>query len=289
MEKLVEIVYYMHSGFSCAIDKNLYIFDYWEGEKKELKENKKLHLLNDWKQYKNIYVFVSHSHPDHFDPVIYEWKDIPNIHYIISYDVPDDSIGHKMFPNEKLDLEENVIVTTYESTDLGVAYLLDVNNIHIFHAGDLNFWHWREESSAREIEEAEVAFKNVIDQLKDKPIDIAFFPVDPRQGRLFDAGANFFAMTIKPRLMIPMHFWGRNEVIIEYARRCRTRETEILPMIHQGEKMIIEFTADGYMTINILTDRTSGPNSVLGNLGMTQNENMNPFNDSDLPVQLDEE
>lgn len=288
MSKIIEIKYYMHSGFSCSIDNNLYIFDYWEGEKNKLQQNVRLDINEECKKYKTIYFFVSHSHPDHYDPIIYKWKHISNVKYIISYDLPDSCIGNRMYPNEKIQLEENITVTSYESTDIGVAFLLTVDSVNIFHAGDLNFWHWSEESTAREIEEAEVQFKNAVSMLSQTKIDISFFPVDPRQGKLYDAGANYFIMTIKPRLLIPMHFWNRNAVITEFSNRCKTSVTEIIPMTRQGERMIVEYTDDEYMIINTMNGYNLGinENDVANNFKEIQDDN--PFNDSDLPVQLND-
>ena len=49
-------------------------------------------------------------------------------------------------------------------------------------------------------------------------IDVAFFPVDPRQGSMYDAGAGYFIMTVKPKVFIPMHFQGRPDVALRFCR-----------------------------------------------------------------------
>ena len=67
-------------------------------------------------------------------------------------------------------------------------------------------------------------------EISREKVDLAFFPLDPRQGSMFEAGANFFILSVKPRLLIPMHFWGRAEIAVEFARRARCRETEVLAM-----------------------------------------------------------
>lgn len=71
---------------------------------------------------------------------------------------------------------------------------MDIDGFHVFHAGDLNFWHWRDESTVREIDEADEAFRQAVDPIMAEEIDLAFFPVDPRQGRMYDAGANYFIL-----------------------------------------------------------------------------------------------
>ena len=288
MDNILDITYYMHSGFSCAVGDTLLIFDYWQGEHGELRDNKRIRP-DEFTKYKKVYVFISHSHPDHLDPVVYEWADLPNVEYIVSYELPEECKGIRMEGGKMITLSEDISVTSFESTDLGIAFLVDIKGIHIFHAGDLNFWHWREESTAQEIEEAEAAFKEACKPIIGKPIDVAFFPVDPRQGRLFDAGANYFALTVKPRLLIPMHFWNRNELIVEYARRSRSRETEIIVMTHQGEKMRIEFSKDGFMTINVLSHQYPQGELEDVELESMSNEEGNPFSDSDLPVKIDDD
>ena len=107
----------------------------------------------------------------------------------------------------------------------------------IFHAGDLNLWHWRDVSTVREIAQAEDAFYAAMKPLEKEKIDVAFFPVDPRQGSLYDAGALYFLMSVKPRLMIPMHFQGRADVATDFARKNRSRRTNIVALTRRGESI----------------------------------------------------
>jgi len=122
--------------------------------------------------------------------------------------------GRRMGVGGEITLSRHVKVKAFDSTDEGLSYLVEMDGIRIFHAGDLNNWHWREESTPREIEEAERDFQQVMETMRGEKVDVAFFPVDPRLGMMFDAGPNYFAMVVKPRLMIPMHFWERAEVMI---------------------------------------------------------------------------
>ena len=170
MSKIVDVTYYVHSGFSCAIDGNFFIFDYWRGQDPEELEGHDL-TVEKLKNYKNVYVFITHSHPDHFDPIVYEWyKELP-VNYIVSYEMPIGSRGKRMNPGDTYKISEKIQVKAFDSTDLGVSYLLSYEDINIFHAGDLNFWHWREESTAQEIDEAEVQFKNAMEPIKKENID----------------------------------------------------------------------------------------------------------------------
>ena len=294
MEKWLDVTYYHHSGFSAAMDDVLLVFDYWLGERGELPENKRI-TTDMLRAYKEIYVFISHEHPDHLDPAVFEWRKEVPVTYIVSGDMPVGTRGRRMSPGDEMELSPRVRVKALESTDLGVSFLVDLRGVHIFHAGDLNFWHWREESTIKEIEEADEHFRRAVDPIMKESIDLAFFPVDPRQGRLFDAGANYFILSVKPRLLIPMHFWGRAEIAEEYARRARCKQTEVIAMTRFGEQIRLEFEENGYLTVHLLT----APEPVAvkkedalpvadGQIDLNGYEGHDPFNDTDLPVKLDE-
>ena len=294
MEKWLDVTYYHHSGFSAAMDDVLLVFDYWLGEKGELPENKRI-TPEMLRAYREIYGFISHEHPDHLEPAVFEWRKEVNVTYIVSGDMPVGTRGRRMSPGDEMVLSPRVKVKAFESTDLGVSFLVDLCGVHIFHAGDLNFWHWREESTIKEIEEADERFRRAVDPIMQESIDLAFFPVDPRQGRLFDAGANYFILSVKPRLLVPMHFWGRAEIAEEYARRARCKQTEVIAMTRFGEQIRLEFEESGYLTVHLLT----APEPVAvkkedalpvadGQIDLNGYEGHDPFNDTDLPVKLDD-
>ena len=77
--------------------------------------------------------------------------------------------------------------------------------ITIFHAGDLNFWSWKKESTEKEIKEAydiyDHALKDIALQFQD--FDIAFFPVDPRMQKDYDEGATDFPRTFRCYALFP--------------------------------------------------------------------------------------
>jgi L-ascorbate metabolism protein UlaG (beta-lactamase superfamily) len=50
------------------------------------------------------------------------------------------------------------------------------------------------------------SYKSQIDQLADKPIDIAFVPVDPRLEEQYAWGIDYLMKTAEVRNAIPMHF-----------------------------------------------------------------------------------
>ena len=281
MSRKITITHFYHSGFSVEADDLLFVFDYWRGEQQELHDHLQI-LPDELKKYRAVHVFISHEHVDHLDPVVFTWKEYASVFYYVSSDMPVGTRGKRMAPGDTLLLEDDVFVTAFDSTDLGISFLLNWKGIRIFHAGDLNFWHWREESTLKEIEEAEKEFQTAVRPLEKEKIDVAFFPVDPRQGSMFEAGADYFILAVKPRLLIPMHYFHRTEIIAEYARIASCRTTEVLAMTGIGDSILVSFDDNGYM--NISFPRATDISSENEEEPLESITDDNPFVESDLPL-----
>lgn len=73
---MMKITYIYHSGFTVELEKSILIFDYYKGELEKFDPNKQ------------IYVFSSHGHPDHFNKDIFNLsKTYKNVTYILSHDI----------------------------------------------------------------------------------------------------------------------------------------------------------------------------------------------------------
>ncbi|MBQ9265077.1 MAG: MBL fold metallo-hydrolase [Clostridia bacterium] len=289
-DKQATVTYYYHSGFSVAVGETLMIFDYWRGDAGQLPRRA---WITDWelRKFAQVLVFVSHDHEDHFDDTIFNWdyKHLP-ISYIVSYDLPalpEDAKVHRLRPYGSITVGD-IQVQAFDSTDKGVSFYVTVDGLHVFHAGDLNLWHWREESTLREITAAENAYYAAVEPIVQLPIDLAMFPVDPRMGGLYDAGANHFVMAAKPRLFIPMHWQNRPEVAIDYARKGRTKYTEVLALTKPRERAELEF-ADHELRIHVFTWADAHePEEEEGKTDVTLDaySATDPFSDTDLPVKI---
>ena len=108
--------------------------------------------------------------------------------------------------------------------------------------------------------------------------------------RAYDAGVNYFMMTVKPRVLCPMHFWGRGDIITEFARRARTNDTEILPLTIQGQAASLVMEDDGFMNISMLNPPVSSPAHVAygESVSLDGYEGADPFLETDLPVDMGE-
>ena len=199
----MKITYIHHSSFAVELDNCILLFDYFKGNLPYFNKNKKL------------YVFSSHSHHDHFNKSVFELEKIhPNVEYILSDDiqVPSSENINLIGANEKL-VVDNLEIETLLSSDLGVAFIVKVENKTIYHAGDLNWWHWEGENSPEENSEAEKMFKDSVDKIEGRNIDLAFIPLDPRQGDYYHLGFNYFMKKTNTKIAVPMHLWGDYSLI----------------------------------------------------------------------------
>ena len=298
VEQNLLITHYYHSGFSVAGGRTLLVFDYWLGERGEVTPDKQL-TPKRLKRYDNVFVFISHEHIDHLDPVVFTWNENGNVSYIVSSDMPVGTRGKRMAPGDTLKLSDEVTVTAFDSTDLGVSFLVDFFGIRLFHAGDLNFWHWREESTMQEIEEADAEFRRAVQPIAREKIDVAFFPVDPRQGTMFEAGANYFILTVKPRILIPMHYFHRSDAAVDYARTASCRTTEVIALPGFGDRLRVQMDEEHYLNVSFPTDESwqepededADDGRLTGNtseLPLDEGETLlsedDPFLESDLPL-----
>ncbi len=126
----------------------------------------------------------------------------------------------------------------------------------------------------------------MVETLKGESIDVAFFPVDPRQGTMFEAGANYFILSVKPRLLIPMHYFHRNDIIREYARLASCRTTEVIAMTGYGDTIGLAIDENGYMNISFprTEDIFVSESPEEENLSLEEMIEENPFLETDLPL-----
>jgi L-ascorbate metabolism protein UlaG (beta-lactamase superfamily) len=212
----MKVNYHFHSGVSVESEDNLYIFDYYmKGIEPDYLDS-----------FGNIYVFVSHGHRDHFDKTILKWADTGrNIKYVFSYDVKfrSKSIEAAVMEPGETKKFDGITVTALESTDEGVAYLVNTSEICIFHAGDLNWWHWEGEPDDYNRGMAE-KYKSEIDILRGTSIDVAFIPVDKRLVGSMYYAIDYLMSAANVKMVCPIHFWDDWEYISKVKEDLKSRE-----------------------------------------------------------------
>ncbi|MBU3188017.1 MBL fold metallo-hydrolase [Clostridium bowmanii] len=238
-----KIYYIYHSGFAIKTKNHFLIFDYFKEplEKDETHHKSELLSSENIKNMKNVFVFATHSHADHFNSRILEWEKYNrNIKYIFSEDIKIsvNKPSYSFMEEGEEKSFEGLYVKAYGSTDIGISFLVKVDGLTIFHAGDLNWWHWKEDS-AEEQSLAESSFKAHIEKLKEeKPIDIAFFPVDSRLQEFYCLGGDYFSQEINPDLFIPMHFGDDVGVTKKFVEKMKKRNIKAVEINYSGQEII---------------------------------------------------
>lgn len=209
----VQITYLDNSGFALKTEQHFLIFDYYNNSPTNGMRGLAGGVIDPKEiAQENVVVFASHAHMDHYNPVILEWeKKIQNIRYVFSHDIQMHLNALMAAPNSEYDLGD-VKIKTLRSTDEGVAFLIEMDGLKIYHAGDLNWWHWEGEDPDWNAEMAQ-NYKNEIDKIKDEKIDIAFIPVDPRLEESMLWGIEYFKKQVETRLTIPMHYGNAGRIV----------------------------------------------------------------------------
>lgn len=140
----VSIRYLYHSGFAVKTASHLFIFDYYLDTPRGCGPDQGV-VSPAMLQDRDVVVFVSHSHGDHYNPAIFQWRRVkPQIRYILA-----DEIATK---EDVLSVKAG---KTYPLGGPGSAHL----GFHRFRRrfpgqggralrttpGTSNWWHWNDE------------------------------------------------------------------------------------------------------------------------------------------------
>jgi L-ascorbate metabolism protein UlaG (beta-lactamase superfamily) len=188
---------------------------------------------------KEIIFFASHRHKDHFDRSVAEALTSLHTTYILSSDIegpfPQQDLTCRMAPYQEVTLGP-LYVRTFSSTDQGVSFYVELLGKRYFHSGDLNWWHWTR-MSPTELAKEESDFKTEIEKIAPLTIDFAFVPVDPRLKEHGLLAAQYFAQTVEPAYLIPMHSFGDYNYYLDLASRLDLGNTQLLECRESGQKI----------------------------------------------------
>ena len=142
------IIWYLgHCGYAVRTKNHLLIFDYQEQRDGQQAKSRpaELSLAAGWinpVEIKDLKVraFVSHSHEDHFDPVIFTWKEaVPDIVYYFGWKAAEDPSYHYLV-GPRAELKSGGLeIATINSNHSGVpevAWLVKVDGLVVYHNGD---------------------------------------------------------------------------------------------------------------------------------------------------------
>ena len=221
----MNVTYLYHSGFAVELEKHIFVFDYMKGK------------LPDWDGRKEIIFFASHKHPDHFVMDIFQWfGKYENLRYVLGSDI---KLSDKYLEcngvdpcvktvitnagkNRTLELGD-VKIETLRSTDEGVAFIVCTEGKTIYHAGDLNWWHWEGEADSWNTQ-MEKDYKKEISLIDGRHFDVAFVPLDPRLEWAYGLGMQEFLEHTDTDHVFPMHMWDDYRIIDKYKKSDKGRQ-----------------------------------------------------------------
>lgn len=236
----MRLTYIYHSGFAIEAEGYSILIDYFKDTGKKpgtgFVHDELLHRTG------TLYILSSHFHPDHFNPEVLTWKEQkPDIQYIFSKDIlkrrratAEDGLYLK-----KGDLfeDDNIRIRAFGSTDVGVSFLIEAEGKLLFHAGDLNNWHWQDESTQQEVAKAQGDYLHELGVLAEAAphLHLAMFPVDPRIGSDFMRGARQFVDRIQTDVLVPMHFWERPAEVVAFGPYAESKGCRYILLGEPGE------------------------------------------------------
>lgn len=231
----MKVTFIYHSGYMVELEHTVLLFDYYRGELPEIDPAKKL------------YVFASHRHPDHFQKEIFEiFRDFPDVTFILSKDIwKKPGMHHVKFigPGQELHMHGGKI-WTFKSTDEGVAFLVKCEDKLIYHAGDLNWWHWNGEPDSYN-RMMKVNYQKEIDRLGEilagRTLDVGFVVLDARLEDAYCLGMEYFLEKIPAKAVFPMHFFEDGYGVCRQLQESGTAGKEkVISVEAPGQEFVLE-------------------------------------------------
>lgn len=234
----MKITYIRNSCFTLELEDAVFIFDYYNGN------------LPKFDARKQVFVFASHGHVDHFNVKIFRLLErYENIYYILSDDIKENLKDRTlkpvlkekilfMGPDEQIQLE-TMNIRTLKSTDEGVAFVIRMEGISVYHAGDLHWWSWNSEDEVFN-ENMKKAFLAEMEKIKGERFDVAFLPLDPRLQERTGWGFDYFMRHTYTGIAVPMHFWNNYKSLAAFKETEAAREykDKILLITHREETLL---------------------------------------------------
>lgn len=214
------IWYLGHCGYAVRTPKHLLIFDYQEfrdGQQQKTRPSTPS-LENGWinpEEIKNVTVcvFASHSHDDHFDPVIFKWKEkIPDIQYFFGWKAAEDTSFHYLIAPRAVFKSGGLEIATINSHHSGVpevAWMVKVDGLVIYHNGDCQ--------PADPIAEYEFLKKHT------DFIHIAFVPPTHEEKWKYSIQNMELFKRFSPRMVFPMHVTAGAQMYKDFAKEWKKK------------------------------------------------------------------
>ncbi|RJX30482.1 MAG: hypothetical protein C4531_08910 [Desulfurivibrio sp.] len=235
-----------HCGWAVKTRNHFLVFDYWQpGRLPDQPGLANGHIMPSEVAGQKVMVLVTHEHQDHFDSTIFSWKaPLLDLRYVFGispermarlrnrgyHDQP-----YTYIPVHETQTVDGVTITPIQANDAGQGFLVTVDGVTMYHAGDHAGWR----------EGQEEGFKREIDFLggKIKEVDVAFVNVTGchvQDKVALNAGNRYTIDRLNPKVLIPTHGLDREWVYQEYADSLAADlpDLKVLTPQHRGDSFV---------------------------------------------------
>jgi len=219
-------VWYLgHCGYAIKTANNLLIFDYWnESGDPDMPALSNGHINPAEISDQDVYLFVSHEHQDHFDSTIFSWADsLKKCKYIFGFkpenlpqyqDSGYSGPAYQYFAPRESRAIDNLDITAIESNDAGAGFLIKVDGLEIYFAGDHAGWR----------EGQRDGFTREIDFLAERVTNLDFAFVNVTGCHVQDTaalaeGTQYTLEKLGPKLWFPTHGQNREYIYGIFAQK----------------------------------------------------------------------
>jgi len=234
-------VWYLgHSGWAVRTKSSLMVFDCSEtGRKPDEPCISNGYIVPREVAGLNVTVFASHAHADHYSKHILGWRGaIDGIDYVMGFPCDDLDDYILALPGKTLE-HEGMKISTIESNDSGVGFLVEVDGVRLFHAGD----------HANRKRDFSGPYTGEINRLANDSgnIDLAFLPVtgcgfgDQEAVKL---GVFYALKKLEPAFFFPMHGGKRSARYAEYEKEAREMGFKSRTVCAEGPGARFHFARD---------------------------------------------
>lgn len=217
------LIWYLgHSAWAIKTEDHLMVFDYFPIERGPDQPGLCNGRISPAELAgENVSVFVSHVHGDHYTPQIFEWRDaLPDVHYLFGFQ-PEEATGYEYLPPRQVRTIDGMKITTIESNDSGVGFVVEVDGLTIYHAGD----------HANRQRDFSGPYSAEIDWLQSQGIqpDVAFMPISGcgfGDQVAVKMGVEYALDVLQPTIFLPMHAGTDGQRYVEFIEECRDRHPQ---------------------------------------------------------------
>lgn len=247
-EKEAVIWYLEHSGWAVKTKNHFLVFDYFLHGDRTPPDGASLangYVLPEALRDQRMTVFVTHHHGDHYNPAIFSWQEVhQDISYVLGFRPRDIEHSQYAFTGPRTGHSiDGMKISTIKSNDAGVGFIIEVDGLVIFHAGD----------HANGYVDMSGEYPVEIDYVaeKDLDIDLAFFGItgcslgDPVSVK---AGVCYAIEKLSPVVLFPQHGGMATHRFQEFADEVADKNysTRIVCAVDWGDRF---FFANGSIAL----------------------------------------